>query len=176
MIPLARNIETHPDFRLVADAVEMIDPEIREKRTITVEQIHKLEEQADKPIRDFIWNTSSDKQKISEMDTEALLTLARHCISRANLYADKVHFFLNVLEIAEQHAEHKGVEIPHTIEELEAALELLQTQQTEPEQDFELSVTAQPEPEKRESVPLKQPSAEFMEQLKRDVAANLPQE
>lgn len=152
---LHEHIETHPDFKLVSDARELIDPETMESNEITIAEIRALETKAGKPIRDFEWDTPSGKTKISEMDTETLLQVAKRCIQRANIYADKVNFFLNVLEIAESHAEHKGIQLPDTLEEVQAAIDKMAAGPSTPHRERLASTF--------------EPSKEFIEEMSKHV-------
>lgn len=116
-------IEQHPDFSLTPHALELIDPEIRENQEITRLQIQQLAERTTQPVRDFTWQTSGKDTKISEMDPKFLLAVARHCVHRANFFHKKVSFFMEVLDIVEEHARSKGLEVPETVEEIQALLE-----------------------------------------------------
>ena len=140
MIP--KMIEKHPDFSLTPHALELIDPEIREDQELTRRQLKDLAERTNKPLKDFTWQTSGKKTKISEMDLQFLLVTARHCVHRANFYHDKVSFFIGVLEIVEEHARAKGIEVPETVEEIQAMLEDMQRQ----EQPVTASQAPQPAP------------------------------
>lgn len=125
-------IEQHPDFSLTPHALELLDPEIREDSTVTRHQLKKLAERTDQPLRDFEWQTAGKKTKISDMDIPFLLVAARHCIHRANFYHEKVAFFMDVLDIVEEHAHAKGIEVPETVEEVQALLEGIQKQNAAP--------------------------------------------
>lgn len=124
-------IEQHASFTITNDALELIDPEIRERlqeelqsgKKFKPEAIDNLQQKAKKPVRDFIWETSTGKTRISEMDAEFLLVVARHCIHRANLYHQRLHFFLDVLGIVEEHAAEKGLTIPDTVDEVQQKIE-----------------------------------------------------
>lgn len=123
-----RPIEHHPSFTLTNEALELLDPEIRERlteelskgeRKLKPDGIDYLQQRAEKPVRDFIWETGSGKKRISEMDPEFLLVVARHCIHRSNLYHQRLRFFVDVLEIVEEHAATKGLTIPDTVDEVQ---------------------------------------------------------
>ena len=122
-------IEKHPDFSLTPNALELIDPEIRESENLNRFHVRELEKKTDQPIRDFAWETSGKKTPISQMDPEFLLVVARHCVHRADLYHEKVQFFMDVLTIVEEHARKHGLQIPETVEEIQQMIDTIQARQ-----------------------------------------------
>lgn len=123
-------IEEHPDFTLSPQAIEHIDPEIREDQGLNAHKIKELNKEAKYPLRDFVWRTSEGATRISEMDPEFLLVVARHCVHRADMYHEKVAFFINVFEIVWEHANAQGIELPDTVDEIQDMLEQIQESPT----------------------------------------------
>lgn len=133
------HIETHDDFALSPKGMELlqlIDPEIREE-DITPEKVAELQKKADGPVRDFIWEREGEKIPISEMDVETLLVVAQHCIRRTELYHRKILFFLEVVEILEEHAQHNyALEIPQRSEDIDKKIRQYKAKQEELEQEM----------------------------------------
>lgn len=122
----AQPIEEHPDFQVHTAHLQRIDPEAFEHvEELSAEQIRQMQQQAELPLRDFVWKTRKGAQLLSEMNLNELLEVSLHCLKRANDYQRKIHFFLDVISIAEEHVWHKGGDVPETESEIRRMLDRL---------------------------------------------------